>query len=390
MKKSICLSSISLVFILFASALTAQTKTNKKGSNYTFTIEKEVGTTDVKSQDNTGTCWSFSGMSFLESELERMGKGKVNLSQMFTVRNAYSMKTDRFIRMGGKNNFGAGGAFHDVTIVLREYGVAPASQYTGFVYGQNKHNHSELDAVLNGMVSALVKLPEGKLTPVWHSAVDGVLDAYLGKVPEKFDIGGKKMSSMEYAKSLGLNADDYVEITSFTHHPFYSRFVLEVADNWASDLVYNVPLNEFEQIVDEALKNNYSVAWASDVSEKGFSFKNGLALVPENDIEDMTKEEKDSIFVNPVKQKVITQEMRQKGFDEMTTTDDHGMHIVGIAKDQKGTKYYIVKNSWGTKNNECEGFFYCSSAFMLYKTTCLMVHKNAVPNAIAAKLGIKK
>jgi len=381
---------LCLAGIVGISSVNAQVKTNKKDSRYQFTIEKEVGNTGVKSQDQTGTCWSFSGGSFLESEVERMGKGKVDLADMYTVRKAYSMKANNYVRMGGKTNYGQGGAFHDVINVLRAYGVVPEAAYTGMAYGQKKHNHSELDAVSTAMLGAIIKNPEGKLNPAWNKAVESVYDAYLGAAPEKVNVGGKSISPMEYAKSLGLNADNYVEISSFTHHPFYSQFVLEVPDNWSWDRVYNVPLNEFEQIIDNALTNGYSVAWASDVSEKGwFSYKDGLAIVPEKELDKMSKGEKDSLFTDPVVQRKITQEMRQEGFDNQTTTDDHGMHIVGIAKDQKGTKYYIVKNSWGTESNDCGGYFYASAAFVMYKTTCILVHKGAVPAAISGKLGLK-
>lgn len=391
MKKTfITALGFALIFGVSGVYAQGQTRTNKKDSRYQFTIDKEVGNTSVKSQDHTGTCWSYSGGSFLESEVERMGKGKVDLSEMFTVRKAYSMKANNYVRMGGKTNYGQGGAFHDVINVLRAYGVAPQESYTGMIYGQKKHNHSELDAVAQAMLGAIVKNPEGKLNPAWKKAVESVYDAYLGQAPERFSVGGKSYTPAEYAKFLGLNADNYVEITSFTHHPFYSQFMLEVPDNWSWDLVYNVPLNEFEQIIDNALANNYTVAWASDVSEKGwFSFKDGLAIVPDKDLDAMSKGERDSLFTDPVVQKTITQELRQEGFDNQSTTDDHGMQIVGSAKDQKGTKYYIVKNSWGSESNECGGYFYASAAFVMYKTTCILVNKASIPAPIASKLKLK-
>lgn len=367
----------------------AQNKTNKKESAYQFTTIKEIGSTEVKNQGSTSTCWSFSTLSFLESELERMGKGKMNLSEMYIARRAYTLKAERFVRMMGKTNFGQGGAFHDVMNVIKDYGLMPDAAYSGFVYGQTKHNHSELEEVLVGMMNTLVKLPEGKLSQAWKLAFEGILDAYLGKLPEKVDFNGKSITPIEFRNQLGINPNDYIEISSFTHHPFYEQFVLEVPDNWAWNSVYNVPLDEMEQIMENAITNNYSIAWASDVSEPYFSHKNGLAIVPEKEMEAMTKEEKETLFTQIIPQRIVTQELRQKAFDNLSTQDDHGMHIGGLVKDQNGQKFYIVKNSWGAENNECGGYLYCSAQYIRYKTTCIMVHKNAIPAAIASKLKLK-
>lgn len=387
MKKLFILLTLTAYFI---TAAQAQTKTNKKESAYQFTTIKEIGNTEVKNQGSTGTCWSFSTLSFLESELERMGKGKMNLSEMYVARRAYTLKADRFVRMMGKTNFGQGGAFHDVMNVIKDYGLMPDAAYSGFIYGQAKHNHSELEEVLIGMLNTLVKLPEGKLSPAWKQAFEGVLDAYLGKLPEKVDYNGKSITPIEYRNQLGINPNDYIEISSFTHHPFYEQFVLEVPDNWAWNKVYNVPLDELEQIMENAITNNYSIAWASDVSEPYFSHKNGLAIVPEKEMEAMSKEEKESLFTQMIPQRIVTQELRQKAFDNLSTQDDHGMHITGLVKDQNGQKFYIVKNSWGAENNECGGYLYCSAQYIRYKTTCIMVHKNAIPQAIATKLKLNK
>jgi bleomycin hydrolase len=375
-------------FVLACSFLNAQTKTNKEGSQYAFTIEKQIGTTDVKNQGSTGTCWSFSSLSFLESEIERNGKGPVNLSEMYIARKAYEMKADKYIRMMGKTNFSEGGAFHDVMNVIRQYGLMPDASYTGLIYGQKRYNHGEMEKIMTDLLNTTLQMKEGQLNPAWKKALNGVLDAYLGEVPASAMVGKKSMTPIEYATSLGINADDYIELSSFTHHPFYKQFVLEVPDNWAWNPVYNVPLNELEQIVEYALSNNYSIAWAADVSEKGFSYKNGLAIVPDRDWDLIKKEEKEEMMVKPVPQMKITQEIRQQGFDNLTTQDDHGMHIVGMAKDQLGTRYYIVKNSWGDDSNECGGYFYCSASYLLYKTTCIMVHKNGIPAAISKKLGV--
>lgn len=366
----------------------AQEVLNKKDGHIKFTVVKNLDKNEVDNQNKTSTCWSFSSLSFFESELLRMGKGKVNLSEMFVVRKSYEEKADIYVRMHGNYSFAPGGAFHDALNVWKRYGMMPQSAYAGLNYGEQKHNHSEMDEMLTDMVKTVVKAPNGKISTAWKGALNGTLDAYLGKLPETFDVNSKKMNAKEYAQSLGLNPDDYVMLSSFTHHPAYSRFVLEVPDNWAMGEVYNLPLNEFSETLDAAINAGYSIAWGADVSEKGFAWKNGVAVVPEKKWDDATKAEIDSLTSWPVKQLTITPEMRQLAFDNYETQDDHGMHITGIAKDQNGTKYYIVKNSWGTKSNECDGFMYASEAYVLYKTTCVMVHKNALPKAVAKRLGL--
>lgn len=363
----------------------AQTKTNKEGSNYTFTVEKEIGVTPVQNQNRTGTCWSFSTLSFIESEMIRKGKEAPNLSEMFIVRHTYLDKADKYVRMHGNLNFGAGGAFHDATEMVKKYGIVPETVYPGKNYGEDEHKHGELDAMLKGMLDAIIKNENKKLTPVWKIAYEAVLDVYLGSFPAEFTHEGKKYTPKSFAEHIGFNADDYVEISSFSHHPFYSTFMLEVPDNWMSGHVYNVPLGDMAKILDNSINKGYGVAWASDVSEKGFSFRDGLAIIPENNWDGMNKEEREKYFSEPVKQMTITQELRQEGFDNYETQDDHGMHITGIVKDQNGTKYYIVKNSWGD-GNSCGGFLYASEAYVLYKTTCIMVHKDAIPNDIKKKL----
>jgi bleomycin hydrolase len=367
---------------------------------YEFAKVTEIPSTSVKNQFKSGTCWSFSGLALLEADILRIKKLDVDLSDMWIVRHAYTEKAIRYVRFHGSNNFGAGGAFHDVTNMIKKYGIVPEAVYSGLNYGTEKHVHGELDEVLKAYVDAVIKNPNKELTTAWISGFNSILDAYLGPLPQKFTWEGKEYSSASFASFLGIIPDDYVVITSFTHAPFYKPFVLELPDNWAHEIAYNVPLNEMEEIIDYALKNGHTVAWASDVSEKGFSWKNGIAIVPEVKMEDLSGTERDRWekltpaekekemykFDKPGNEMVITQENRQKSFDNYTTTDDHGMLITGIFTDQNGTKYYKVKNSWDV-TNVYDGYLYASRAFVLYKTTDIMVHKKAVPKSIAGKLG---
>ena len=382
-------SFLAALFVLNISFAQDSIRLNKKNGGYKFKIEKQINATSVKNQYKSGTCWSYSGMSFFESELFRLGKGEHDLSEMFIVRNIYSKKAEKYVRMHGHSNFAAGGVFHDVTNVIREEGLIPNEVYKGNPISNGKNVHNEMDAVLAAMAAAVVKNPNGKLSDEWKKAYEATLDVYLGKKPGEFDYKGKKYTPKTFSSSLGLNADDYIEITSFTHHPFYSKFPLEIPDNWSADAAYNVPLEDLQKILTYSITNNYGIAWASDVSEKYFSFTNGVAYVPEKEYEDMTQAEKDSMFLKPQPERVITQELRQQGFDNYTTEDDHGMHITGIVRDQNNNKYFLVKNSWGDDRNDCKGYFYASENYVLLKTTCIMVHKDAVPKDIAKKMGLK-
>lgn len=373
---------------------------NKKNGGYYFKMVASCGdVTDVQDQSKTSTCWSFSSLSFFESELLRMGKGRHNLSEMFVVRNAYLGKAETYVRMNGLNNFGPGGASQDIAWVIRRYGIVPEDVYRGLNYGTTKHNHAEMDAVLKGIVDAVKANPQGRITTSWKNAFAGAIDAYLGKVPENFNYQGKSYTPVSFANTLGLNMDDYVSITSFTHHPFYTQFALEVPDNWTMMPSYNVPLDELQNIAEYAITKGYSWAWGADVSEKGFSFKNGLAIVPVHDSL-ITQTGKDSkgfndagalrtgnAFDKPMTEKVISDSLRQVAFDNYETTDDHGMHATALLTDQNGNKYFRIKNSWGT-GNDCVGYMYCSMPYFRYKTTAIYIHKNALPKAIAKKLGI--
>lgn len=400
MKKNLYLIITAVLFLGF-TANAQDTIRNKKGGGYLFTKVTNLDATPVQDQNNTGTCWSFSALSYFESELLRMGKGTQNLSEMYVVRQSYIDKADKYVRMHGKSNFGQGGGFWDIPYVLKNYGIVPEEVYNGKNYGGGeKHNHSELEAVLTAIVKTVTDNPQKTLTTSWKKAYTSVVDAYLGNVPESFTYQGKKYTPKEYANSLGLKMDDYVAISSYTHHPFYQPFILEVEDNWAAQPVFNVPLDDMMAVVNNAISKGYTVAWATDVSEKGFSFKNGLAIVPEDETAVAKKGEDNKQFNNagadktgtpfdaPCKEKEITQQNRQEAFDNYSTTDDHGMHITGIFKDQTGKVYYHVKNSWGTKNNDCDGYLFASEAFVKYKTMDIMIHKDALPADLKKKLGI--
>jgi aminopeptidase C len=386
------------VSALFSVALSAQEKT-PESKGYLFTTVKEHSVTPVKNQSRSSTCWSFSTISFLESELLRTGKGEYDLSEMFIVSNAYYDKADKYIRTNGNINFGPGSSFGDALTIWKTYGIVPDEVLPGLNYGEDLHTHNEMDAVTSGYINALDKNPNGKLSTAWKDGFRGILDAYLGKIPEKFVYKGKEYTPKSFAQELGINPDDYVSITSYTHHPFYTQFALEIPDNWRWDKSYNLPLDEFMSIFDYAIEKGYTILWAADVSEKGFS-KKGIAIVPETDPENMsgsdqarwlgtTKqafESKLSAMDEILPEKSIDQAERQKGFDNRLTTDDHGMHIFGIATDQKGNKYYMVKNSWGTAPGY-NGIWYVSDTYMRYKTMNIVVNKESVPKEIRKKLG---
>ena len=365
--------------------LLAGTMAYGQDSGFTFTMKKELACTPVKNQSATNTCWCFSGISMFESELLRMGKPVYDLSEMYIVRHTYEKKADMYARMHGNSTFAGGGEYGDLVSGSTEVGLVPDAVYPGLNYGEVKHNHGEMNGVLKGYMDALIKSP--KLTTAWFAGFNGILDAYLGKIPATFTYEGKNYTPASFMKELGLNPSDYAIITSFSHHPFYKQFVLEIPDNWAAGYFYNLPLDEMMQVIDNSVNNGYTVAWASDMSDRGFSMKEGVAIVPEKNWTDMTDAEKSAAFSGPHPEKVITQELRQKEFDNYATTDDHGMHIVGIATDQLGNSYYKVKNSWGVMG-KYDGFLYVSKPFVALRTTNIMVNKAAIPAGIAKKMGL--
>ncbi len=377
---------IAILFIPFI--ISAQGK--KKKDTYEFEMVYEVKTTPVKNQAKTGTCWSFATTSFIETELIRMGKGEHLLSPMFNVRYTYPDKAVNYVRYHGETNFGMGGQAHDVTGVIKKYGFVPDEIYDAKKINEDEHNHGEMDAMLKGIVDVVVKNKGGKVTPRWKEVFESTLDIYLGVPPTEFNYQGKAYTPESFVQSLEFNPDDYIELTSYTHHPFYTQFELEIPDNWTEDKYYNIPIEELIKIIDYALENGYSVAWDGDVSEKEFEKKKAYAIVPADEVIDNSQKEDDDEEKNegPVKEKIISQEMRQESFDNYTTTDDHLMHITGLAKDQNGAKFYYTKNSWGTKDKKYDGYWYMSEPYVRLKTIAIMVHKDAVPAEIKNKLGM--
>lgn len=364
-------------------------KSDSAKRKFVFTPELNIACTDVKNQGSSGTCWSYATNSFLESEMARMGRKPVDLSEMFIARNVYVEKAENYVRLHGNLDYGDGGACHDVINMYAKYGIVPQAAYTGLNYGTTKNKFGEMQAMLKGMLDGLIKNPNGRLTPNWKKAFASVLDTYLGEVPETFTWKGKKYTPKTFASEVvGINPNDYIELTSLTDKPYYEKTMLMVPDNWSFDKVYNVRMQDITDIIDHALKNGYSVSWATDVSEKYFSWKNGVAYVPEKDWEDMDEDERKEIFNGPKPDRVITPEMRQSAFDNYETTDDHGMHIVGTARDQNGKEYYVVKNSWGEKN-DYKGYIYVTKPYVQYKTTAFLLHKDGIPKDLKQKMRLK-
>lgn len=351
---------------------------------FEFTTVYDIEATSVKNQARSGTCWSYSSTSFIESEMIRMGRDPIDISEMYTVRKTYQDKADRYVRLHGKLNFSQGGALLDVLYVIKHYGAVPQSAYEGLNYGTDNNDHNEMEAALKGIVDAVVNKNSGTITTAWKRALDGVLDAYLGEEPATFDYQGKSYSPKSFADEvIGIDVDDYIQLTSFTHKPFNAYYAILVPDNWNWDPSFNVPLDDMMGAIDHALSKGFTVDWATDVSEKGFSLKNGVAVMPEADWKDMTTEELSAVYSGPHAELVVTQAMRQDAYNNYQTQDDHGMQIVGKVLDQTGDAYYIVKNSWGDRENDYRtGYIYASEAFVRYKTISVLMHKDALPKAI--------
>ena len=356
---------------------------DEKPQGYQFTTVDSIAITSIKDQAQSGTCWSFSTIGFFESELIRLGKGEHDLAEMFVVHKTMEDRAQAAVRLHGDIEFAQGGSFYDVLYCWKNYGMVPQEVMPGIMYKSDRINHNELTAVATAYVNALAKGSLKKLSDVWQKGFSGVYDAYIGECPEKFTYNGKEYTPQSYAASLGLNMDDYVSLTSFTHHPFYEKFIIEIQDNWRWAQSYNLPLDEFMEVMHNAIKNGYTFAWGADVSEPGFTRdKTALCVIP-------VDEDKDKNYLKePGEEKVITQEMRQEGYDNWETTDDHGMQIFGIAKDRNGKEYFMVKNSWNTTAGN-NGIWYASDAYVALKTINIMVHKDAIPKDIKKKLGIK-
>lgn len=394
--------SLALVGMMAFGAFAQEAK-NDEG--FVFTTVKENPITSIKNQNRAGTCWCYSTLSFLEAELLRMGKGEYDFSEMYIVHNTYLDRADKAVRTHGDISFSQGGSFYDVLYGMKTFGLVPESEMRpGVMYGDTLSNHTELSAVSDAVVAAIAKGNHRSLqtdengTPLWKKTIEAIHDIYLGVRPEKFTVNGKEYTPKSYYESTGLNADDYVSLTSYTHHPFYESFVLEIQDNWRWAQSYNLPIDELMEVFDNAIMEGYTIAWGSDVSEAGFT-RNGVAVMPDaekaqelsgSDMAHWLKLSPAEKKLNdkPQPQKWCTQEERQIAYDNWETTDDHGMVIYGIAKDQMGNEYYMVKNSWG-ESGTYKGIWYASKAFARYKTMNIVVHKDAVPKAIRKKLGIK-
>ena len=390
--------------ILAAAALMAASSAYAQisvlgGPKYEFTTIKELPTTSIKNQFRSGTCWCYAALSFVESEILREKGDSLDLSEMFVVGKSYRDRAVKYVRLDGHLNFGAGSSFGDVLHVIEDYGIVPQEAMPGMNYGTEMPEQAELDAALKGYVEAIAKNPNKKLTTAWLNGFDGIVAAYLGDYPSEFEVNGKKYTPESYRDALGFDVKDYVNLSSFTHHPFYEQFIIEVPDNWRWDTAYNLPIDELMEVMYNAIDKGYSIAWGSDVSEKGFT-RSGIATMPvekkkvaagsdqEKWVGKSTEENKEEAKPELPEEVIATQEMRQDGYDRKTTTDDHGMHIYGLAQDQNGTKYFMVKNSWG-EAGKYKGIWYASDAFVRYKTLNIVVHKDALPKDIKKKLGIK-
>ena len=393
MKKSI----ISLILIVSYIGGFAQ----KDTTGFVFTTIKENKITSVKNQNRSSTCWAYSALGFLEAELLRLNKGDHDFSEMFVVYHTMLDRAVNYVRLHGDASFSPGGSFYDVLYCWRHYGIVPdKAMPAGVMYGDTLANHSDLDAAAKAYVDVIAKSTASKISPLWRRPLEAIYETYLGKLPQEFTYKGKKYTPRSFADSFGLNMDDYVSLTSYSHHPFYEAFAIEIQDNWRGAKSYNLPIDELMQVMRNAVNTGYTIAWGSDVSEEGFT-RNGIAVMPdvkkgaELTGSDMAHwlglskaDRRAELTSRPLPEMTVTQQMRQEAYDNWETTDDHGMLIYGLAKDQNGKQYFMVKNSWGL-SGKYKGFWYTSEAFVAYKTMNIVVHKNAIPKEILKKLNLK-
>ena len=392
------------LFVAAGNVSAAKKKAAAKPSNKpVFTVVKEIPVTSMKDQNRSGTCWDYSTLSFFEAEILQATGKKYDLCESFIANKTYMDRAIQVVRYHGDCQFAQGGSSEDVLATLKAHGICPeeAMPFPGSLYGDSLNNFNEFFSVLEPYVAAVAKSSAKKISNAWKNGFQGILDAYLGKCPEKFTYEGREYTPKSFMQTLGLNLDDYVSITSYTHHPFYTGFAVEVQDNWRFPLSYNLPMEEMMQVIDNALEQGYTIAWGGDVSEDGFTRK-GLAYAVDTKAteslagSDMARwlklapAKKTSILDSlgcKVPEVVPTQEMRQERFDNWELTDDHGMHIYGIAKDQNGKEYYMVKNSWG-ETGDYKGTWYMTKAFIAANTMDYLVNKKAIPADIRKKLGI--
>lgn len=353
-------ASIYLLSLSAHGSAGPEDSNGKQTGEYEFTMTRLNPTTPVKDQANTGTCWCFGTLSFIEAEIMRQGGGETDLSEMFVVRHLYPKKAEHYMRYHGNTVFWAGSLAHDAIGIIDRYGIVPEEIYPGTRANGPPHDHGEMGAVLRAILDAVLKKRSGEMSQVWHESIGSVLDIYLGKVPETFEHNGKMITPKKFAEVLGIRAQDYVQLTSFAHHPFFTKFVLDVPDNWSRGEFYNLPLDDFMRVLDHTIHNGFTAVWDGDTSEKGYDRTGGVAVLQQAE-------------------KEVTQVLRQKLYDTHASTDDHLMHIVGTAKDQTGEQYYIVKDSHGTQEKKHKGFIYMSGAYVRGKTISIMIHKDAIP-----------
>ncbi|MBQ0080501.1 MAG: aminopeptidase [Alistipes sp.] len=394
------MKKVILTILLLTAGLVAQAQ-DKKEEGIKFTDTKTIPCTSIKDQYRSGTCWCFSGVGYLESEILKASGKEIDLSEMWLVRNLYFEKVVKYVRLHGSLNLEQGGGLDEVLYAAKKYGVVPEEVYHGHNYGTEKPEFGELIEILKSYAKAVVSNRNRKLTTAWMNGLNGILDAYFGPRVEEFTYQGKQYTPTTFLESLPIKTSDYISLTSFTHHPFYEKFIIEIPDNWLWQEVYNVTMDEMMQVIDSAMEQGYAVLWGTDVSEKGFNRQKAIGVIPQEDVESLegtdaahwnklSATEKNALIYGlkaPVKEKQITQEMRQKAFDNYETTDDHGMIIIGTATDQAGHPFYKVKNSWGVRK-PYDGYYYFSRPFVQYKTIDIMVNKKAVSKEILKKLKV--